>query len=172
MTGQSTPTIEIVAAHEGPALAKAARLFRNYADSLEFNLDFQGFDQEVSGLPGEYAPPEGRLLLARRESVTVGCVALRPFGPGICEMKRLFVVEDCRGLGVGRKLTEAVITAARDARYGQMRLDTTARMTAANTLYRELGFRPIPAYRHNPLPDARFWELNLGDSFPEESLEK
>lgn len=155
------PPVEILPAHEGPALAEASRLFRDYAASLEFGLDFQDFDGEVAGLPGEYAPSGGRLLLARHAGRTAGCVALRPFEPGICEMKRLFVVEECRGLGVGRALAAAVIAAAREAGYEKMRLDTTARMTAANTLYRRLGFRPIPAYRHNPLPDARFWELKL-----------
>lgn len=158
----SKPTkIEIVPAHEGPALDEVSRLFREYADSLEFGLGFQGFDDEVAGLPGEYAPPGGRLLLARHGGETAGCVALRPFAAGICEMKRLFVVETFRGLGLGRTLSVAVIEAARKTGYRRMRLDTTARMTAANTLYRDLGFRPRSAYRHNPLPDARFWELEL-----------
>jgi len=153
--------IEIVPAHEGPALEDASRLFLEYADSLEFGLGFQGFDEEVAGLPGEYAPPGGRLLLARQGKETAGCVALRPFAAGICEMKRLFVVETCRGHGLGRALSVAVINAARESGYKRMRLDTTARMTEANTLYRDLGFRPRSAYRHNPLPDARFWELEL-----------
>ena len=157
----TVPHIEIIDAHEGPALAEAARLFRNYADSLEFNLDFQDFDHEVADLPGEYAPPGGRMLLAREGEAVAGCVALRSLGRGICEMKRLFVAEGFRGRGVGRRLTIAIIDAARVAGYRRMRLDTTARMTEANRLYRELGFRPIPAYRHNPLPDARFWELVL-----------
>jgi len=155
------PIIEIIEAHEGSALAQAAQLFRDYAASLEFNLDFQDFDHEVADLPGEYAPPAGRLLLARQEDAVAGCVALRPLDRGICEMKRLFVAEGFRGRGVGRRLTIAIIDAARAAGYHRMRLDTTARMTEANTLYRELGFHPIPAYRHNPLPDARFWELDL-----------
>ncbi len=163
MTSRKPPRIEILEAHRRPELGAAARLFREYAASLEFDLDFQDFDDEVACLPGEYAPPRGRLLLARdrTEDTAAGCVALRPFGPGICEMKRLFVVQACRGLGVGRALAVAVIDAARDAGYEKMRLDTTARMIAANTLYRELGFHPIDAYRHNPLPDARFWELEL-----------
>lgn len=162
MNSRKPATTLILDAHQGPGLAAAARLFRDYAASLDFDLDFQGFDQEVSGLPGEYIPPGGRLLLARQGNRTAGCVALRPFDPPvICEMKRLFVSEECRGLGVGRALAVAVIAAAKEAGYRQMRLDTTARMTAANTLYHDLGFRPIPAYRHNPLPDARFWELAL-----------
>jgi len=152
---------EIVQAVDGDALTAVVRLFRDYAASLDFDLDFQGFDEEVAGLPGEYAPPEGRLLLARQRGATAGCVALRRFGPGICEMKRLFVVQARRGTGVGRMLAVTVISAARSAGYRKMRLDTTARMTAANSMYRALGFRPIPAYRHNPLPDARFWELAL-----------
>jgi len=162
MSSQIT-SIEIVDAHEGPSLAEVTRLFGGYADSLDFDLDFQDFDDEVSDLPGNYVPPKGRLLLALDydSRTTAGCVALRPFKPGICEMKRLFVEEKFRGSGVGRLLAVAVIDAARKAGYRKMRLDTTARMKAANTLYRELGFRPIPAYRHNPLPDARFWELTI-----------
>ena len=158
----SGPVLDIVQAHRGAALAEAARLIRAYAESLEFGLEFQDFDREVAGLPGEFAPPGGRLLLARHGDHTAGCVALRPFDPpSICEMKRLFVVDGCRGLGVGRALAVAVIEAASEAGYSRMCLDTTARMIAANALYRELGFRPIDAYRHNPLPDARYWELEL-----------
>jgi ribosomal protein S18 acetylase RimI-like enzyme len=148
------------------ALVRA--LFREYAGSLGFDLAFQDFKVELSGLPGEYAPPEGCLLLAESQGEIVGCVALRRFADDVCEMKRLYVREAHRGRGVGRALAESVIARAREAGYATMRLDTIATMTAATELYRSLGFVEIAQYRPNPIEGARYFQLTLGAGPPPE----
>jgi len=132
-------------------------LFREYAASLPFALDFQDFEREVDELPGAYAPPRGALLLARG----AGCVGLRPIDDTTCELKRLYVRPSARGTGLGRRLTEAVIAEARRLGYARMRLDTVPGMDAAQSLYEQLGFREIAPYRSNPIPGARFLELEL-----------
>jgi ribosomal protein S18 acetylase RimI-like enzyme len=143
-------------------LAAARRLFRAYSDWLAVDLSFQDFEQELATLPGAYAPPQGRLLLAKIGGEAAGCVALRPLEPGICEMKRLWVEPSFGGAGLGRELALAIIQAARDAGYRRMRLDTMpARMQAAQYLYGTLGFREIPAYYHNPLDGVVMLELAL-----------
>ena len=150
-------------------LAVVRRLFREYAASLGFDLGFQGFEQELAGLPGEYAPPRGRLLLALAEEPASGsldgraqgCVALKFLDPEICEMKRLYVRPAYRGRGLGRRLAERVLEEARAIGYGRMRLDSIATMKEALGLYRSLGFRPIPPYRYNPIPGAVYLELEL-----------
>jgi ribosomal protein S18 acetylase RimI-like enzyme len=139
----------------------ARTLFREYSQGLGIDLCFQGFDSELSALPGEYAPPRGRLLIARYGGEVAGCVALRPFESGICEMKRLYVRRPHRGVGAGRRLAEFVIREARTIGYTCMRLDTLAGMTEALRLYDALGFRPIPPYRPNPIEGAIFLELML-----------
>jgi ribosomal protein S18 acetylase RimI-like enzyme len=136
-------------------------LFREYADSLGFDLDFQDFEGELEGLPGEYSGPRGCLLLADVEGEIAGCVALRPFGDAVCEMKRLYVRDEFRGRGVGRALAEAVISRAGNVGYAHMRLDTISTMSAANALYRSLGFVEIARYRPNPIAGARYFELEL-----------
>ena len=153
--------IEIVPAHESPALDRARRLIEEYAASLEFDLGFQGFAEELAGLPGAYAPPSGRLMLAQAHGEAAGCVAVRPLVPGVCDMKRLYVRPAFRGSGLGRRRVEAAVREARAAGYRRMRLDTVATMAAARDLYRSLGFVPVPPYRHNPMAGAEFMELDL-----------
>ena len=137
------------------------QLFQEYADALGVDLGFQGFPEELAGLPGEYTPPAGRLLLGFEADHPAGCVALRPLEPGVCEMKRLYVRPDYRGTGWGRRLARRVVDEATSAGYRRMRLDTLPGMAGAQGLYRAMGFQPIPAYRYNPVPGALFLELDL-----------
>ena len=136
-------------------------LFIQYADSLGFDLEFQGFSRELAELPGDYKSPAGCMLLAEATDGYAGCVALRPLHNNICEMKRLFVIPEYQGCGVGRALAEAVIGGARKQGYQRMRLDTVESMKAAQGLYFSLGFKTIEAYCHNPLDNPSFMELEL-----------
>lgn len=156
--------VEIVQAETPERIAEARQLFVEYAGSLGFDLGFQGFGQELAGLPGDYAVPRGRLLLAIHESRTAGCVALRDLDEGICEMKRLYVRPGFRGLRIGHTLILAVIAEARAIGYSRMRLDTVPAMESARALYASLGFREIPPYRFNPIPGTAFLELDLAPS--------
>ncbi|HEX9944877.1 MAG TPA: GNAT family N-acetyltransferase [Thermoanaerobaculia bacterium] len=153
--------LELVQARTADELREARALFEEYAASLGFDLGFQNFAAELAGLPGDYAPPRGRLLLAVHDGRTAGCVALRDLGEGICEMKRLYVRPGFRGSGAGRALAEAVIAEAQGIGYARMRLDTVPSMERARALYRSLGFRDIPPYRYNPVPGTAFMELSL-----------
>ena len=132
-------------------------MLREYAAWLEVDLCFQNFEQELAGLPGDYAPPRGRLLIGEG----AGCVALRAIDAEICEMKRLYLRPVYRGSGLGRRLVQAIIDEARSAGYQRMRLDTMPKMDSAQRLYASFGFREIAAYRYNPEPGARFLELDL-----------
>ena len=137
-------------------------LFLEYARWLGFDLRFQGFSDELVRLPGEYAPPSGRLFLVSESDQWAGCVGLRPLEIGICEMKRLYVRPAFRGCGIGRKLALAVIDAARHVGYARVRLDTLGSMKEAITLYESLGFQEVPPYCFNPIDGARYFELLLG----------
>ena len=137
------------------------RLFEEYAASVGIDLCFQGFAEELAGLPGNYERPRGRLLLALQDGATAGCVALRPLEQVVCEMKRLYVRPAFRAHGIGRVLVSRVVQEARQAGYQQMRLDTLPSMTAAQALYRRLGFQEIAPYRNNPIGGAVFLELQL-----------
>lgn len=139
----------------------AKELIREFAESLDFDLCFQGFDEELARLPGAYAAPEGCLLVGYDRGVPTGCVALRPLDDGVCEMKRLWTRPDYRGCGWGRRLAELVMEEARRIGYAQMRLDTIDTMTSAIQLYRTLGFAEIPAYTHNPICGARYFGASL-----------
>ena len=153
--------IQIISAHTEAHYRSARILFVQYADTLGFDLEFQGFSRELATLPGSYAPPRGCILLAAEDGRMVGCVALRPLEANICEMKRLFVVPDYRGRGVGRLLASGVIDRAREMGYRKMRLDTVATMQAARTLYYSLQFHDITAYRFNPVEGSSYMELDL-----------
>ena len=137
------------------------RLFREYQTWLAVDLDFQDFEAELRSLPGMYAPPEGRLLLARLDDDVVGGVGMRSLGDGICEMKRLYVRSSWQGFGAGRKLAEAIVDAASEEGYGSMRLDTLKRLVAATALYRSMGFVEIAAYYDNPLGNVVYMEIDL-----------
>jgi ribosomal protein S18 acetylase RimI-like enzyme len=153
---------ELLEARTPEDIAHVRRLFRAYAQWLEVDLCFQDFERELNELPGCYAPPAGRLLIARVGGEVVGCVGLRPLEPGVCEMKRLWVEPGFAGQGIGRALAEAIIAAARQIGYRRMRLDTLpARMPAAQHLYATLGFREIPPYYPNPLAGVVMLELEL-----------
>ena len=142
-------------------LAEVRRLFRDYADGLAVDLSFQDFETELRELPGQYAPPRGRLLLAWQDTQAVGCVALRPLAKRDCEMKRLYVREQARGEQLGRRLAEQICQEAREAGYTRICLDTLPTMQSAQALYRALGFRPIGPYVYNPVPGTLFLALGL-----------
>jgi len=153
---------EILRAQSPEDIEHARELFREYAAWLEIDLCFQNFEKELAELPGEYAPPNGRLFLAGRDTGIAGCVALRKIGEGICEIKRLFVRPEFRGQGLGRQLAEAMIQEARQLGYARMRLDTLPpKMNDAIGLYQSLGFVEIEPYYNNPVPGAKFMELSL-----------
>jgi len=153
--------IDIVSVITPDQIDQIRTLFLEYGESLGFSLCFQGFDQELAGLPGDYAPPHGSLLIAYVDHEPAGCVALHRLEGVICEMKRLYVRPAHRRLGLGRQLAERIIEDARARGYNRMRLDTINTMTAALTLYRDLGFVEIPPYRPNPIDGAVYLELVL-----------
>jgi len=161
----NTHSIDIVAALTPDVLEDVRAIFREYAASLKVDLCFQGFEDELANLPGDYAEPRGALLLARVDGQIAGCCALRPLDsadyPNACEMKRLFVRTTFRGLGLGRQLAEAIMDAARIAGYAYVLLDTLDDMEAARTLYEDLGFVDIPPYYHNPIAGAHYLKATL-----------
>jgi ribosomal protein S18 acetylase RimI-like enzyme len=148
---------------DSPAqIAQARELFLEYAQSLGFSLCFQNFDQELANLPGDYAPPEGRLLLAHHEADLAGCVALHKLEPGISEMKRLYLRPQFRGQGFGRFLAERILNEAFKIGYRKIRLDTVEPvMKDAVAMYRKLGFKEVAPYRPNPIAGALYMELEL-----------
>ena len=152
-------TIDSVTTPKQVEIARA--LFREYADSLGFDLSFQNFEQELAELPGHYVPPGGRLYIAHEKGKPAGCIALRKISDDDCEMKRFYVCPLFRGKGLGRRLATLVISDARKIGYKRVLLDTVPAMKRAFKLYRALGFKPIPAYRENPVPGASFMEFVL-----------
>jgi len=138
------------------------RLFRDYIGGLGIDLSFQGVDEELASLPGKYARPGGLVLLARSaDGVAVGTVAYRPFGEGVCEMKRLYVAPGWRRSGAGRALCDRLLDEARAAGYRRMLLDTGDWLAPALALYRGLGFADVPAYYHNPLKGTVYMARDL-----------
>lgn len=148
------------------ALEAAVQLFQAYADSLDVDLAYQDFATELSTLPGKYAPPDGELLLAWDwAGQALGCVALRPLSvPGVCEMKRLYVLPQARGLGVGQALIKAIIQQARRMGYHRMCLDTLPSMARAIALYQKLGFVSIAPHYDSPVSDTLFLGLELDEA--------
>ena len=154
-------------APDSPALLDATReLFTEYAQALGIDLCFQNFDAELAGLPGDYAAPQGCLLLAFVDGELAGCGGLRPLGDvdyaNACEMKRLYVRRAFRRFGLGRLLTQALIDGAVQAGYSVMLLDTLDDMEAARGLYESLGFVEVPPYYFNPIPGAHYLKVELG----------
>ena len=141
------------------------QIFQEYADSLNIDLEFQGFESEIADLPGDYAAPRGQILLAYVDGALAGCCALRPLDdcdyPNAAEMKRLFVRKAFRGFGLGRHLVESILDSARQAGYDHVLLDTLDDMEAARALYVDLGFESIEPYYHNPLPGAHYLKVDL-----------
>ncbi|MDJ0956415.1 MAG: GNAT family N-acetyltransferase [Arenicellales bacterium] len=154
------PELSIIPA-EPIHLPEIKALFREYETFLGVDLCFQGFEEELAELPGKYKPPRGALLVAFVNSQVAGCVALRPLDNGHCEMKRLFVRPDYRGLGLGRQLAHRIIEVSRDIGYERMKLDTLDFLEDAIHLYKSLGFKQTGSYYDNPLEKVSYWELDL-----------
>lgn len=159
------PTVELITPSTAQQLTATREIFREYAASLTIDLCFQGFEQELQDLPGEYAPPSGALLLALIDGAVAGCCALRALADvdyvGACEMKRLYVRRAFRGFGLGRQLAEAVMEAGRRLDYQWILLDTLDDMESARALYQDLGFVEIPPYYHNPIAGAHYLKARL-----------
>ena len=154
--------MRIFQANSPSEVQEAQNLFREYEAGLGISLCFQNFEQELANLPGDYQPPDGRLLLCELNNAVGGCIALRKLDQGICEMKRLYVRPEFRGKGLGKALVLTIIHEAAQLGYERMRLDTLpGRMDGAIALYRALGFKEIEPYYQNPAPETLYMELAL-----------
>ena len=153
--------IELIQVESEEHLDCIRELFKEYEKSLGFDLDFQDFEKELAKLPGEYAAPDGCLLLAFYGKNFAGCAGLRRLEQGICEMKRMYVRPNFRGKGIGRVMSVRIIEIARAIGYERMRLDTIDTMRTAISLYKSLGFKKIKPYRYNPVDGASYMELLL-----------
>ena len=153
--------INIIKAESPDLIRQAKLLFREYAESLSFDLCFQDFDREMDLFPGQYTAPDGALFVAVTGDTAVGCIGVRHLENRICEMKRLYVRKKFRGLNAGQRLVEVAVKAGKQMNYRYMRLDTLPAMESANRLYERMGFQRIPPYRHNPIKGALFLELTL-----------
>jgi ribosomal protein S18 acetylase RimI-like enzyme len=162
------PNFRIAPVRTDEDLAATIRLFRSYAASLDVDLSYQNFEAEIAALPGDYAAPAGALLLARDHTNTpLGCVGLRPIQPvGCCEMKRLYVAPEARGMGLGRNLVDAAIAVAERIGYREMRLDTLPSMAGAQALYRDLAFEAMPPYYDTPISGTLFMRRILAAERP------
>ncbi|WP_026433830.1 GNAT family N-acetyltransferase [Paracidovorax oryzae] len=159
------PSIALLTPSQPTEMEPVRAIFREYGDSLGIDLEFQGFDAELAGLPGDYAPPRGQILLAEVDGAIAGCCALRPLDtadyPNAAEMKRLYVRKAFRGFGLGRQLAEAMLDVARQAGYACVLLDTLVGMESARALYADLGFEEIPPYYHNPIAGSHYLKVDI-----------
>jgi len=155
------PELSIAPIEAPRDIVEMRAMFREYEAFLNVGFCFPGFERELAGLPGEYAPPQGALFKATVASRVAGCVALRPVQDGVCEMKRLFVRPDYRGLGLGRKLAERIVLEAKRIGYARMRLDTFEFLSGAIHIYKDLGFTQIGSYYDDPRTEVLYWELDL-----------
>lgn len=159
------PTIQLITPVTALQLQATQQIFQEYATQLGIDLCFQNFAAELASLPGDYAAPLGALLLAMADGEIAGCCAMRPLDSAdyadACEMKRLYVRQAYRGLGLGRQLAQAVMDAARMTGYRHLLLDTLNGMESARALYADLGFEDVPPYYHNPLAGARYLKVDL-----------
>jgi putative acetyltransferase len=163
--GGTTGLPMITTAQSAEQIAQVRELFLEYAKSLGFSLCFQSFDQELAGLPGDYAPPSGRLLLAEYDGHPAGCAALHKLDAEVCEMKRLYLRPEFRGKGLGRALAERILSDARAIGYRRLRLDTVEPvMKDAVAMYRKIGFKEIAPYRENPIAGALYMEMDLNQT--------
>jgi len=154
-------TIRLVQPNSDDSWRQARQLIEEYAASLSIDLSFQNFTHELAHLTSEYAAPTGAFLLAEEDGIHFGCVGLRQFSDGVGEIKRLYVISTARGRGVGRLLAKGIVAAAKQLGYTRLLLDTLYSMQEAQSLYGSLGFKPIAAYRFNPVPGTVFLELEL-----------
>lgn len=161
LSGTKTSATELLEALSAADVAACKELFVEYQQALGVSLCFQGFEAELASLPGDYAPPRGRLILALHRGLPAGCVALRPLSHRDAEMKRLYVRPAHRGAGLGRMLASRIIEAARAIGYETVKLDTLPQMQAAQRMYESLGFRDTAAYNDNPIGGSRFMALDL-----------
>ena len=169
MFGTSNPTaqpdIRVFSPASSTEIASMRSLFMEYATTLKVDLCFQNFKEELAGLPGEYAPPRGAMLLATVDGEPAGCCAMRPLDavdyPNACEMKRLYVRPAYRGLRLGRRLAETILEASQLCGYDNILLDTLDDMESARALYQELGFEEIPPYYYNPIAGAHYLKAEL-----------
>jgi len=159
----NVPEIVLTRADTPELVATARSLFREYAEAIATDLEYQGFTEELAALPAPYVAPGGALLIAHAGADVAGCVGLRPLDGRTGEMKRLYVRPAYRSWGLGKRLVEAVIQVARQAGYGELRLDTLPSMASAQALYHRLGFVEIPPYSNTHLPGTRFYALKLVD---------
>ena len=154
-------SIELVPARTPELVAVARQLFLEYANAIGVDLEYQGFSAELAALPSPYKPPHGTLLVAQVDGHAAGCVALRRLDDHTGEMKRLYVRPSFRSLGLAKRLVAAVVLAARNSGFSELRLDTLPSMASAQGLYRALGFTEIPPYNNTHLPGTRFYALRL-----------
>jgi putative acetyltransferase len=154
--------VEIIHAKTDQEVQTAKMLFEEYAEWLGLDLGFQNFQEELDSMPGKYAGPAGRLVIAKYDGDIAGCAAVRKLQDGVCEMKRLFVREKFRGKGIGKALAEIIVEDARKIGYKKMRLDTDGqKMFKAMAIYKSMGFMEIEAYYHNPYDGVVYLELEL-----------